>query len=75
MEIKIGISDIPREVAIESDEDADVIEADLRESLSKSDGLFKVTDAKGRTVLVPTRSLAYLDLGQPNQRQVGFGRA
>ncbi len=75
MEIKIGITDVPREVTIESEAEADAIEAELRESLARPDGLFKLTDAKGRVVLVPTRTLAYLDLGQPNQRQVGFGRA
>lgn len=75
MEIKIGITDIAREVTVESDEAADAIEASLRESLTRPDGLFKVVDNKGRVILVPTRSLGYLDLGQPNQRQVGFGRA
>ncbi|AZZ39288.1 DUF3107 domain-containing protein [Acidipropionibacterium jensenii] len=75
MEIKIGITDVPREVTIESDDSAETIEAGLRESLAQPDGLFRLNDAKGRVVLVPTRTLAYLDLGQPNQRQVGFGRA
>ena len=73
MEIKIGITDVPREVTIESDEPPEDIQAKLRESLAQPDGLFSLTDPKGRNVLVPARTIAYLDLGQPNARPVGFG--
>lgn len=73
MEIKIGITDVPREVTIESEESPQDVASKLRESLSQPDGVFTLSDPKGRTILVPTRTIAYVDLGQPNARPVGFG--
>lgn len=73
MEIKIGITDIPREVVIDTETPAEQLEQELRIALADANGLFTVTDAKGRKVLVPSRGIAYVDLGQQNARQVGFG--
>lgn len=75
MEIKIGITDVPREVTIETDESPEDIQAKLRSALAAPDGLFSLNDPKGRTILVPAHTIAYLDLGQPNARPVGFGIA
>ena len=33
----------------------------------------RLTDAKGRQVLVPATQIAYVDLGQEHVRPVGFG--
>ncbi|MGK2308433.1 DUF3107 domain-containing protein [Cutibacterium sp. V947] len=73
MEIKIGIVNTAREVSIDAQESAESIEQQLKNSLSQPDAVLALTDAKGRKVLVPARGVAYLDLGQPNSRQVGFG--
>ncbi|MBM2809221.1 MAG: hypothetical protein HW422_2307, partial [Cutibacterium acnes] len=48
-------------------------EQQLRESLAQPNAILTLTDAKGRKVLIPAHGIAYLDLGQPNSRQVGFG--
>lgn len=73
MEIKIGISNITREVTIETETPAEEVEASLREALASKDGVLALTDDKGRRVLVPAMQIAYLDLGHEQQRQVGFG--
>ncbi|MDO4412077.1 DUF3107 domain-containing protein [Cutibacterium sp.] len=73
MEIKIGITNTAREVSIDAQESAQAIEQQLRDSIREPDAVLTLTDAKGRKVLVPARGIAYLDLGQPNSRQVGFG--
>lgn len=73
MEIKIGIQDIAREVTIETERSGDEVEKDLGEALS-SNGLFTLTDAKGRRLIVPARAIGYVDLGQEHTRPVGFGQ-
>ena len=73
MEIKIGSVKSATEVSIDAQESAGSIEQQLEDSRSQPDAGLTLTDAKGRKVLVPARGIAYLDLGQPNSRQVGFG--
>lgn len=72
MEIKIGINNIPREVSLESDETAEAVEQKVRQALSSNDVL-SLTDTRGRTVLVPSAQIGYIDLGKQNARPVGFG--
>ncbi|GAA1377819.1 DUF3107 domain-containing protein [Luteococcus sanguinis] len=72
VEIKIGINNIPREVSLESDESPEVVEQRLRDALTNGE-LLSLTDTKGRTVLVPSNQIGYVDLGKQNTRQVGFG--
>jgi len=72
MEIKIGISDVPRDVTIETESTAEEVTARLAEAVEKQ-SLFEVSDAKGRRVVVPAAKIAYLDLGAPSARPVGFG--
>ena len=73
MEIKIGISDGPHEVVIETPDDAEsVVETYLAE-LSKDHGLLRLADAKGRLLVIPVANIAYLDLGSAEHRLVGFG--
>jgi len=33
----------------------------------------RLTDAKGRVVLVPAAAIGYVDIGEPNKGRVGFG--
>ncbi|MFP5415404.1 MAG: DUF3107 domain-containing protein [Actinomycetes bacterium] len=72
MEVKVGIRDVPREVAVETKTSAENIEAALAEALA-SNGIFSLTDDKGRKVLIPAAQVAYIDLGTENARPVGFG--
>lgn len=72
MEIKIGISDVTRDVTIETEASAEEIAGRLSDALEKQ-SLFEVTDTKGRRVIVPAAKIAYLDLGAPSARPVGFG--
>lgn len=72
MEVKIGITDVPREVVIETAATADEVASSLHDAL-QSEGFFELVDEKGRRVLVPARKIGYLDLGSPSARTVGFG--
>lgn len=72
MEIKIGIRQAARELAVETDASAADVEADLKTALAEG-GLLALTDQKGRRILVPAAQIAYVDLGQEKSRPVGFG--
>lgn len=72
MEVKVGILHVQRELTVETSETAAALEKQLSEALA-SGGLLKLTDEKGRAVLVPAERIAYVDLGTEHVRPVGFG--
>ena len=70
MEVKIGVQNVARDLVIETDESAESIEKQVSEALG-SEGILKLSDNKGRKVLVPTAKLAYVEIGI-HTGQVGF---
>ncbi|MFM6980263.1 MAG: DUF3107 domain-containing protein [Micrococcales bacterium] len=72
MEIKIGVRETAREISFETSAPAATIEAAVAAALDGSAKLLKLTDDKGRTFLVPTASLAYVEIGAEETRRVGF---
>lgn len=73
MEIRIGIRDVPREVAFESAHTPEQVRATIAEALSSGAPLIELEDEKGSTVLVPTSALGYVEIGSPEKGRVGFG--
>jgi hypothetical protein len=61
----------PRELVIETADTAEDVEARLADAVA-GDALFTVTDSRGRRVLVPARSIAYIEIGGGVSGQVGF---
>ena len=72
MEVKVGIKHVQRELVIETPETAIAVEQGLTEALA-SGGLLRLTDDKGRAILIPASTIAYVDLGTEHVRPVGFG--
>lgn len=72
MEIRIGILHAPREVVIDTTSSADEVQAAVDAALSKGTTL-RLTDDKGRTVLVPAAHIGYVDIAGTEARRVGFG--
>ncbi|MEY9925609.1 hypothetical protein ABH926_000229 [Catenulispora sp. GP43] len=72
MEIKIGIQHSARELSLESNQTSEEVEAAVAAAL-KDDGVLTLTDDKDRKVLVPGSKIAYVELGEPTGRRVGFG--
>ena len=70
MEVKIGVQHVARDLVIETDESAETIEKQVAEAL-ESGGVLSLTDNKGRKVLVPTATLAFVEIGI-HTGQVGF---
>lgn len=72
MEVKIGIVDVARELNVRTQAQPEELISSLQGAL-ESDGLFELTDQKGRRVIIPAARVAYLDLGAADERPVGFG--
>jgi hypothetical protein len=74
VEVKIGVQNVAREITLESSQTADEIAA-LVDKAVASGGTLRLTDEKGRTVVVPTNVLGYVEAGVETERRVGFGLA
>ncbi|BAU85881.1 ATP-binding protein [Streptomyces laurentii] len=73
MEVKIGVQHAPREIVLESGQSAEEVEKAIADALAGTSQLLSLTDEKGRKVLVPADKIAYVELGEPAVRRVGFG--
>ncbi|GII66572.1 hypothetical protein Skr01_66570 [Sphaerisporangium krabiense] len=73
MEIKIGVRSVHREIIVETELSAEEVEQELRNALAADRGVFSVTDVKGRRVVVPVAALGFVEIGEDEQRPVGFG--
>jgi hypothetical protein len=73
VEIIIGIQNAPREITLNSDDDADQIRATIAAAIESGTGVLSLVDHKGRTIMVPTTAIAYVEVGSPETRRVGFG--
>lgn len=73
MDIKIGFTESPRELAIKLAEDArDSVVANIKEVLTSSEGILEIEDTKGRTYLVNAEEVAYVEIGAAATHPVGF---
>ncbi len=72
MEIKVGVENTPREVALESEQTPEQVTAAVEAALANG-SLLSLTDDRGRTVLIPGSKIAYVEIGAPSSRRVGFG--
>lgn len=76
MDLRIGVIHTPRELTVELDDDTDraALEAQVSEVLADEDTVLWLTDRRGRRVAVPSKRIAYLELGAPDaDRRIGFG--
>lgn len=72
MEIKVGVENTPREVALESELTSEQVTAAVEAALANGTVL-SLTDDRGRTVMIPGSKIAYVEIGAPSSRRVGFG--
>ncbi|MEV1010319.1 DUF3107 domain-containing protein [Streptomyces sp. NPDC049881] len=73
MEIKIGVQHTPREIALESGQSVEDVESAVADVFSGSAKLLSLVDVNGRKILVPADRIAYIEIGRPAARRVGFG--
>ena len=73
MEVKIGVSDSPRELILSSAQTPAEVEKLVSDALESGSGVLALTDEKGRRYLVQAARVAYVEIGAADARRVGFG--
>lgn len=72
MEVKIGIADTAREIVLTSDLAPDEVESLVSDALRTQHGTLVMVDAKGARYVIPSARVAYVEIGKPDARRVGF---
>lgn len=72
MEITIGVQNLPRELVVETEQDAAEVTAQVTAAL-EGKSVLTLTDARGRQIIVPTATIGYVEISSADQRKVGFG--
>lgn len=72
MDIRIGITNTPREINFESSQTAGEIETIVATALDTGSTYLSLKDDKGKLFLIPTASVAYVEIGSDSSRRVGF---
>ena len=73
VEVKIGITDSPRELVFSSAQTHEEVQKSVTDALSTDSGLLSLTDEKGRLFLVQATKIAYVEIGASDGRRGGFG--
>ena len=75
MDLRIGVTNAPREVVVElaDDVDREKLSAQIDVALADESVLW-VTDKRGKQIGVPGAKIAYVEVGSPDaDRRMGFG--
>jgi hypothetical protein len=75
VDVRIGLSNTPREVALELDDDTDTakLKAKIEAAVTKG-GMVGLEDRKGRQVGLVAEKVSYIDLGTKSDKgRIGFG--
>jgi hypothetical protein len=72
VEVKIGIRDVAREVVLESELTPEAVSEAIDAAIA-TQGLLRLTDDKGKLIIVPGQLIGYVEIGAPETRRIGFG--
>lgn len=73
MEVRIGVRDVAREVVFESDSTPQQVRSAVADAIASGSPVLELEDDKGRTVMVPTSAIGYVEIGAQEKGRVGFG--
>ena len=76
MDVRIGVTQAPREINVElaDDADRDDLKARIEAALAGASDVLWMTDKRGKDVAVPSAKIAYIELGSAEgDRRIGFG--
>lgn len=73
MQVRIGVQSVPKELVVETAQSADEVQKSLADALAQDDGVLVLRDRRSGRVVVPARSVGYLEIVEDEQRSVGFG--
>ncbi|GDX22363.1 ATP-binding protein [Actinomycetes bacterium] len=71
-EVRISISDLSREVELEVALSKSDVLALVNSAINSGSALI-LDDVKGRQVIIPAAKIAFVEIGDPTARKVGFG--
>jgi hypothetical protein len=72
VEIRIGIVNASRELSFETSSSAADIEAAVAKALAAPNGYLSLSDTKGKSYIIPTATLGFVEVGDEAERRVGF---
>jgi len=74
MDVRVGVTQTAKELHIELPDETDPAKliAEVESALAGESGVLWLTDRKGRRVGVPAAKVAYVEIGSPDDRRVGF---
>jgi hypothetical protein len=75
VDVRIGMTQTPKELEVQLDDDADAGSLRQQVEAALADGsTLWLTDRRGRQVGVPAEKLAYVEIGSPDDsHRIGFG--
>ena len=76
MDVRIGVTQAPREISIELADDVDraEIKTKVEAALAGTVDVLWLTDRKGREIGVSAAKIAYVEVGTvDSERRIGFG--
>ena len=73
VEVKIGIVDSTRELAVQVADDSEKTFDAVAAALSGKSELLTLVDDRGSRFLIPSAKIAYAEVGNAEVRRVGFG--
>lgn len=75
MDVRIGVTDHPREIGVKlpDDADRDAVKSEVEAALSGSATTLWLTDDKGGEVAIPASKIAFVELGPEGGSPIGFG--
>jgi hypothetical protein len=76
VDVRIGVTQAPREIGIELAENADRadLKARIEAALAGASDVLSITDKRGAEMFIPSAKIAYIELGSAEgDRKIGFG--
>lgn len=75
MDVRIGVTQAPREVTVEiPDDERDRAKQAIDAALAGATDTLWLEDKRGRLVAVPSAKIAYIEIGSADgDRRIGFG--
>jgi hypothetical protein len=76
VDVRIGVTQAPREVSVElaDDTDREVVRKQVEAALGGAVDVLWLEDKKGRTIAIPAAKIAYVEIGSGDtSRRIGFG--
>jgi hypothetical protein len=75
VDVRIGVTQAPRELTVEiPDDDREAVAPLVEAALSGQSDVLWLTDKRGRKIAVASAKIAYVEIGAPEgDRRIGFG--